>query len=253
MSEFVDAGPERAFFVAGATGYVGRATVEAAASIAAVRAVAHVRPDSPTRATWRARFEALGAAVDVTPWDEDALAATLARVRPAAVFALLGTTRRRGAASGDTYESVDYGLTALLFRAAVRAARAADGAARAADGAAPRFVYLSAVGADAGSRNPYLAVRGRFERELRAGPLPWTIVRPSFITGPDRDESRPAERIGAAVVDALLAPAAVLGARRMADRYRSITGAALAASLVRLADDPRAAGVVLEGDALRER
>ncbi|GJG85833.1 hypothetical protein tb265_10140 [Gemmatimonadetes bacterium T265] len=226
-----------AVFVAGATGYVGRAAVAALGA----RAVAHVRPDSPALDAWRARFAALGAAVDVTPWDEDALTATLARVRPAAVFALLGTTRKRGAASGDTYESVDYGLTALLFRAAVRVAAAE----------APRFVYLSALGADAGSRNPYLAARGRFEAELRAGPLPWTVVRPSFITGPDRGESRPAERVGAAVVDALAAPVASLGGRRTADRYRSITGAALASELVRLAGDPGAAGRVVQGDGLR--
>lgn len=238
---------ERGGFVAGATGYVGRAVVGELARSAGGRtggdAVAHVRPDSPALAAWRARFGVMGATLDATPWDEDAMAATLARVRPTVVFALLGTTRKRGAASGDTYESVDYALTALLFRAAVRAAEAA--------GATPRFVYLSALGADARSRNPYLAVRGRFEAELRSGPLPWTIVRPSFITGPDRKESRPAERIGAAVADALAVPVALFGARRFADRYRSIMGAALGAALVRLAGDPGAAGRVVEGDALR--
>jgi hypothetical protein len=77
------------------------------------------------------------------------------------------------------------------------------------------------------------------------------IARPSFITGPDRDESRPAERLGAAVVDALAAPARLFGGRRLADRYRSTTAAELAAALVRLAADPAAAGRVLEGDALR--
>ncbi|HEY0778041.1 MAG TPA: NAD(P)H-binding protein [Gemmatirosa sp.] len=250
MSDPTSAPRARVFFVAGATGYVGRSTVGAAAATPGVRAVAHVRPDSPTLATWRTRFAALGdaalgVAVDATPWNEDAMAATLARLRPAAIFALLGTTRRRGASSGDTYESVDYGLTALLFRAAVRAARTTP-----AD-PPPRFVYLSALGANARSRTAYVAVRGRFEDELRAGPLPWTIVRPSFITGPDREESRPMERVGAAVVDALARPVGMLGARRVADRYRSITGSALAAALVRLADDPRAAGSVLESDALR--
>lgn len=230
---------EAPFFVAGATGYVGRAVVAAAGR----RAVAHVRPDSRALARWRAEFGALGALVDATPWDEDAMAATLARVRPAAVFALLGTTRKRGATTGDTYESVDYGLTALLYRAAARAA--------AGGGPPPRFVYLSALGADAGSRNAYLAVRGRFEAELRAGPLPWTVVRPSFITGPDRGESRPAERAGAAATDVLAGVVGALGARRFADRYRSITGAALARELIRLADDPGAAGRVLEADALR--
>jgi uncharacterized protein YbjT (DUF2867 family) len=166
--------------------------------------------------------------------------------RPPAVFALLGTTRKRGAATGDTYESVDYGLTALLLRAA-----------RAAGPPWPRFVYLSALGADPASRNAYLAVRGRLEAELAAGPVPYVVARPSFITGTDRDESRPVERVGAAAVDGLAVPlrwlgAALPGARRLADRYRSTSADELAAALVRAAADPAAAGRVLEGDALRE-
>ena len=237
-----------AAFVAGATGYVGRALVR---TLAARRTpvVAHVRADSPQLDQWRARFAALGATVDATPWDEDAMAATLAALRPTAVFALLGTTRQRARAAAaargaaDGYEHVDYGLTALLLRATQRAARET--------GTTPRFVYLSSVGADAASRNPYLAVRGRLEAELRTSGLPWTVARPSFITGPDRDESRPAERIGAAVVDAALAIPGWLGARRLRDRWRSTTADELAGALARLAEDPRAAGSVVEGDGLR--
>jgi uncharacterized protein YbjT (DUF2867 family) len=174
------------------------------------------------------------------------MTATLARLRPPAIFALLGTTRRRGQASGDTYASVDYGLTALLLRAARRAADAT--------GVAPRFVYLSAVGASAASGNAYLAVRGRLEGELAASGLPYVIARPSFITGPDREESRPAERAAARAVDAALVPLRLLGARRLADRYRSTTADELARALVRAAvasSDRGTLGRVLEGDALR--
>ena len=236
-----------AAFVAGATGYVGRALVRVLTA-RGTRVVAHVRPDSPQLDAWRTRFAAMGATVDATPWDEHAMAATLAALRPTVVYALLGTTRKRtraAAARGaaDGYEHVDYGLTALLLRATQHAARDT--------GTAPRFVYLSAVGADAASRNPYLAVRGRLEAELRASGLPWTVARPSFITGPDRDESRPAERIGAAVVDAALAIPGWLGARRLRDRWRSTTADELARALARLAADPRAAGAVVEGDRLR--
>lgn len=234
-------------FVAGATGYVGRALVRLLAERGA-RVTAHVRPDSPQLAEWRARFAAMGATVDATPWDEDAMTATLAALRPAAVFALLGTTRRRAretAARGgsESYETVDYGLTALLLRATQRAARET--------GTTPRFVYLSSVGADATSRNPYVAVRGRIEAELRTSGLPWTVARPSFITGPDRDESRPAERIGAAVVDAALVIPGLLGARRLRDRWRSMTADELAGALGRLAADAWATGRVVEGEGLR--
>lgn len=246
MSAGAPAGPSLAgAFVAGATGYVGREVVRQLGA-AGLRPIAHVRPDSPRLAEWRARLEALGASVDATPWAENALAGTLARGRPPAIFALLGTTRRRGAATGDTYESVDYGLTALLRHAA---GRAVDAGAP-----PPRFVYLSALGARAGSRNPYLAVRGRLEAELAEGHLPYVVARPSFITGPDRDESRPAERLVAAAVDTLAAPVRWLGGaggRRLADRYRSTTAAELATALVRLAADPAVVGRVLEGDALR--
>jgi nucleoside-diphosphate-sugar epimerase len=238
-------------FVAGATGYVGQALVRRLAR-GGHRAVAHVRPDSPRLADWRRRLDAVvGAEVDATPWEEAAMTATLARLRPDAVFALLGTTRRRGAAAArgggdparESYEAVDYGLTALLVRAAGRAA--AD------TGHRPRVVYLSSVGVGPSARGAYLQVRWRMEQELRAAGLPWVVARPSFITGPDREEDRPAERIGAAVTDALLAPVGWLGGRRLADRYRSTTADALAAALERLARDPAAAGRVVEGDGLR--
>lgn len=230
-------------FVAGATGYTGREVVRELARRGA-RTVAHVRPDTSRRDEWRDRFAAMGAEVDTTPWDDASMTATLARLRPTHVFALLGTTRararreRRSAAEG--YERVDYGLSALLLRAA----RAA--------GSRPRFVYLSAAGVSAGRGNPYLAVRWRLEEELRASGLPYVIARPSFITGADRDEPRPAERVAAAGVDALLGVARFVGARRFADRYRSTTNVTLARALVRLALDPTATAAVVESEGLRE-
>jgi hypothetical protein len=77
------------------------------------------------------------------------------------------------------------------------------------------------------------------------------VARPSFITGPDRAERRPAERLGAAVVDAALAPLRLVGLGAAADRWRSTSADELAAALVRLAADPAAAGRVVGGDRLR--
>jgi uncharacterized protein YbjT (DUF2867 family) len=218
-------------FVAGATGYTGRALVRLAAA-RGIDVVAHVRPDSPSLTVWTQRFEGMGGRVDRTPWEEEAMTATLARLAPTHVFALLGTTRSRGKRGStsrvaDTYEAVDYGLTAMLLRAAVAAARAG--------GRPPRFVYLSAIGASEDTRNDYLRVRGRVERELRASGLPWLAVRPSFVTGADRDERRPLERIGALAADGALSLAALLGARRLRARWGSLTGTELAAGMLRLA------------------
>jgi nucleoside-diphosphate-sugar epimerase len=226
--------------VVGATGYTGRAVVRALAA-RGVAAVAHVRPDSPRLAEWRSRFEAMGAAVDSTPWDVAALAATLAERRPSVLFALLGTTRARATREGTAapYETVDYGLTRRLLDAALAA------------GLACKVVYLSAAGVSPTARGAYLAVRWRLEGELRGCGLPYVIARPSFITGPDRDEPRAGERVAAAATDALLGIAGALGARRLRDRYRSTTNVILADALVRLALNPAATAVIAESEALR--
>ena len=231
-------------FVAGATGYTGREVVRALRA-RGIETVAHVRPDSSRLGEWRARFTELGARVDTTPWERAAMSATLTALRPDLVFALLGTTRararqaRRAGGGDEGYEVVDYGLTMLLLGAAEHS------------GSGPRFVYLSSAGVREGSGNAYLEVRARVERALREGTLPYTVARPSFITGPDRDEFRPGERILSRFVDGVLAMAALLGGRRLRERYRSTTNIRLAEALVRVALDPALLGKVVESEALR--
>ncbi|MCX4243252.1 NAD(P)H-binding protein [Paraliomyxa miuraensis] len=229
-------------FVAGATGYTGRAVVDALVE-RGVRTVAHVRPDSPRRAEWTERWQSRGAEADATPWDEAALTRTLRTLRPTVVLALLGTTRARARREGkgavEGYEAIDHGLTMMLLSAA----RAC--------GSGPRFVYLSAAGLSEGTRNPYMRVRVRVEQALREGELPYTIARPSFITGSERDESRLGERVGAVVADGLLGLAGMLGGRTLRDRYQSMTNVELAAGLVRVALDPGFENRVAEGEDLR--
>jgi len=197
-------------------------------------------------AAWRERFARIGAETDTTPWSAEAMAATLARLAPTHVFALLGTTRARmrqaasRAGAVESYETVDYGLTSLLLRASVAA------------GSTPRFIYLSSAGVSGTTGNAYFAARWRAEQELRASGLPYVIARPSFITGPDREERRPLERASAAAVDAALAVAGALGGRHVRERYRSTTAPVLARALVRLALDPASANRVVESEGLRE-
>lgn len=227
-------------FVVGATGYTGRELVRVLAE-SGKRVVAHVRPDSPRHDEWRTRFEAVGASVDATAWEDAAMLEAMRRHAPAVVFALLGTTRARGRASGgrDDYESVDYGLTALMLRAAV------------ASGVRPRFVYLSSAGVTPNTRNAYLSVRARLEREIRDSGLPFTLARPSFITGPDRDDGRLGERIGSGVADAALGVLGALGARKVAALYRSTTNVALASALARIGFDPGFENRVVQGVELK--
>lgn len=232
------------FFVVGATGLTGREVVRE--GLAAGHAVtAHVRPDSSRLDYWREVFGELGAEVDATPFEADAMADTLAKRAPDAVFALLGTTRRRGRRAArdgkvETYETVDYGLTALVLEATRRAAPRS------------RFVYLSSMGVGPRTKNPYLAVRHRLEASLAGGELDYAIARPSFILG-ERDERRRGESLGAGLVDMALAGVGVLGARRTQERYRSTDAPRLGRALLSLATDPAASRRVAASDELRSR
>ena len=227
-------------FVAGATGYTGREVVRILRE-RGIRTWAHVRSDSPSLERARAGFALIGAETDTTPWSPDALQATLARLQPTLVFALLGITRKRArarAAAGapaESYASVDYGLTAMLLQATKRATPGA------------RFIYLSSLGATEATRNEYVQVRGRLEREIAETGLDALIVRPSFITGPDREERRRTERSAAWVADRLLSLAALLGARAVHQRFRSRTGAELAEAMVTLALQPSSGVRVVDG------
>lgn len=219
----------RLAFVAGATGYTGSAVVARLREIG-TETVAHVRPDSKRMTEWRARFEGQGARVDTTAFEADAMERTLRDLRPTHVFATIGTTlarSRRGSDSAipDTYDSVDLALTCMLIEASVAA------------GSLERFVYVSAAGANPGTRNPYLRVRVELERRIRSSGLPYTIARPAFVSGPDREEARPLERAGALASDLFFTLASCFGARELSRRYRSITGRELAHGLVRAAFD----------------
>jgi uncharacterized protein YbjT (DUF2867 family) len=230
-------------FVAGATGYTGREVVRELVS-RGVRTVAHVRPDSARTEEWRQRFESGGAAVDTTPWEDADMIRTLSALQPTHVFSLLGTTRarrRQSATRGvaESYEAIDFGLTAILIKAAV------------ASGSRPRFVYLSSLGVREHTTNPYLVARWRAESLLRSSGLPYTIARPSFITGAGRDEPRPLERVGAGVANVIATLASVVGARRFAGSVRSLTGAELATGLVRHAFDAAAENATLGTEELQ--
>jgi uncharacterized protein YbjT (DUF2867 family) len=230
-------------FVAGATGYVGH---EVVIRLTAKRwsVVAHVRPDSPSLERARDRFTRNGATVDTTPWDAEAMSRTLARIQPTHVFALLGITRARARARAraggpvESYASVDYGLSAMLL----------DATRRSAPGA--RFIYLSAIGASERAGNEYTRVRGRLEREIRESGISALIVRPSFITGSDREESRPTERIVSTIADGVLSIAARLGAHAARDRYRSLDAGQLADAMIQLAIEPFTGARTVNGEDL---
>lgn len=228
-------------FVAGATGFVGREVVRALRE-REVETIAHVRPDSARLSEWQERFSALGAIMDTTEWQSQAMTVRLVELEPTIVFALLGTTRKRARRSPDrdeSYRTVDYGLTRILLDAA------------AATAGKPRFVYLSSVGVSDRSRSDYLKARADTERAVQNSGLPYLIARPSFITGPGRDDHRPGERMAAKVVDGALALADLAGAHALRNRYRSTTSVILAEALVHWACAAGTEDRILDGEALR--
>lgn len=229
-------------FVAGATGYTGREVVRQLCE-RGMTVAAHLRPGSPSAERWGREFSAWGAEVVEAPWQAADMTAALAARRPELVFSCLGVTRssarRDQLGDVDIYQEVDVRLTALLVEA-VRAA-----------GIAPRFVYLSSIGARESARSKYLASRARAEAAVSGSGLPYTIARPSFIAGAGRDDGRPLERAAAGVSDGFLAVAGALGARRLRDRFRSIDNVELARALIAAALDPSCAGQILAGDRLQ--
>jgi hypothetical protein len=146
--------------------------------------------------------------------------------------------RSGGDASLNTYETVDYGLTMELLVAGQQMA------------VQPRFIYLSSAGSGPKAKGDYLKVRHRIEESLRESYQNFVSIRPSFITGEGRDDSRPMERVGAGLSDVLLSTIGLMGAGRLRDRYRSITNTELARAVIHHgllgADSPS----IVEGESL---
>lgn len=228
---------ERAF-VAGATGYTGGEVVRELIR-RGVECIAHVRPDSPRLEEWRGRFNAMGATFDCTPWGDAEFEAVMRHYHPDYAFGLLGTTRsraRRARRTGarDSYETVDYLLTSIVMRATRSMSPNA------------KFVYLSSIGVTPAARNPYLAVRARMEAELMSSGLRYLIARPALITGTDREESRPTERLAAKLAALAFRSAGIVGWKSFHNRFATLSGSELARALVNAALDANVANVTLE-------
>lgn len=234
-------------FVAGATGYTGRAVVETLRSMN-IPVWAHVRANSARAEALIPEFEGRGAQVVRTDWNTEALKAELQNVQPTVVFALLGITRsgaqREAKRTGKLpdYETVDYGMTRMLLDATRAVAPTA------------RFVYLSSTGISASRpSNAYMLARWKCEQDILSSGIDYLIARPSFISGPDRDESRPMERIGSSVVGALGGALSAVGITAVERAIGPISNHQLARVLVDAALDPTQTKRILEAKEMPRR
>ncbi|MFL5537449.1 MAG: NAD(P)H-binding protein [Longimicrobiaceae bacterium] len=147
------------------------------------------------------------------------------------VFCCLGTTIRK-AGSREAFLRVDHDYP-------VAAARLAS------EHGASRFLLVSALGADVGSRVFYNRVKGQVERDVAALPFDGVaLARPSLLLG-ERAEHRTGEAFAQAVMP-LLSPV-LRGPLR---KYRAIHARTVAGAMVRLAREGFTGVRVVESDQL---
>lgn len=134
-----------------------------------------------------------------------------------AVIHLAGALRPRG----GSYEDANVGTVRWML----------DGIA---GSAVRRVALLSYVGADPGSRNAYLATKGRAEELVLGAPVEGAALRATFIVGPPGSPGPS----GQAFIAPGERPLAVIGSGRQ--RYAPVAVADVAEALVRLALEPGA-------------
>jgi uncharacterized protein YbjT (DUF2867 family) len=212
----------RSAVIAGATGLVGRHCLDAllgSPEYTHVTAIAR-RPLGRSDPRLDER---------VVPFDQ------LARVDPERAtdaFCALGTTIA-AAGSRRAFAAVDLDLVTEFAR-------------RARDGGARRFVLVSSVGADSGSSNFYLRVKGKAERAVAAvGFEQLDVVRPGLLIGA-RGEPRPGEALAQRLMPAL----AFLLVGRLR-KYRPIPARLVGAAMVGTALAEHTGVRVLEYDLIR--
>jgi uncharacterized protein YbjT (DUF2867 family) len=133
------------------------------------------------------------------------------------VYSALGSTIKK-AGSEAAFRRVDFDYPKML-------------AARAAAAGAAKFMLVSSVGADKGSGNFYLRVKGELEEAVSKMPLDAALFfRPSFLMG-DREEKRTGEAAGIVVARAL--SFMLFGPLR---KYRAIPAGTVAEAMVSAAN-----------------
>lgn len=206
--------------IVGATGLIGRAVIERFGS-------------NPVTVLARREVEGLAAQHKQLVAPPERWPDMIAAEKPAVLISCLGTTIRQ-AGSQAAFRAVDHDLVL----AAARGARA---------GGTSHMISVSSVGAAAKSGNFYLRTKGETEDDLRAlGFDRLDLIRPGLLRGDRPGPQRLGE--GIATIAAPLTDALLHGSFR---RYRSISGATVAAAIARLAGQGGSGVHIHENDAIR--
>ena len=156
---------------------------------------------------------------------------------------------KKAAAQGKkaSYEDVERDLSLLLLK------NLEVYASENPDQPNPKFLFLSSLGVSDGVKNRYLRARADVEIKVRQSSLPWLIVQPSFISGPDRQETRHGERVGSIVSDAILSTMAFIGIKKPYQLYGTLSANQLAQGMISWALDDSAYNQTLNTIAIRQK
>ncbi|MCC7504342.1 MAG: NAD(P)H-binding protein [Saprospiraceae bacterium] len=192
--------------VLGATGLIGGQLVElleADAAVSSIRILSR-RPVDITHPKIRVIV------LDFT--DADAFRSAITSCD--AVFCSVGTTQRKVKGDAAAYRKVDYDIPVHAAQYCLETG-------------CPRFLLVSAVGADSKSGNFYTRLKGEVEDKIRSMGLPLAVFfRPSLLLG-NRAEFRLGERIG----EWLMRPLSFL----LPARYKPIAARDVAGAMLRAA------------------
>src|SRR3546814_18518 len=159
----------------GSTGLVGRKIIESCIGRSDVRLIALARREVSLPN---------GARMELVVAEPANWGAVIDAVRPDALICALGTTWKRAGKDEAAFRSVGQHLVIETALAAHRAK-------------VRQMVSVSALGADARSKNFYLRVKGEVEKELSSiGFKRLDILRPGLLRGARVDDRRPLESLG---------------------------------------------------------
>jgi len=130
------------------------------------------------------------------------------------VFSSIGTTNKNVGGNKKLYWQIDHDIPVSVCRLAFETG-------------CKKFIFVSSLGAEAGSKNFYLKLKGQTEQDIIATSMPEIhIMRPGMLLG-DRKEKRPFEKLMQVVLKAL--SGFMVGHAR---QYRAIEGVDVAKAMI---------------------
>ncbi|MDN3645909.1 NAD(P)H-binding protein [Pontixanthobacter aestiaquae] len=196
--------------IVGATGLIGRTIIERAVGREDIRVFGIARREMKLPE---------GARMEMMLAEPDQWGKVIGQIKPDVLVSALGTTWNKSGKSEEAFRAVDQDLVL-------------DTAKAAHEHGVERIIAVSSTGADAGSKNFYLRVKGEVERDLlKIGFDRVDIFRPGLLRGARSNDRRAGERLGIT-----LSPLTDLLMHGKYRKYRSISAedvadAALALSM----------------------